>query len=187
MLDRCLWNVVRHAHTHELPVLRALVGEDQARWAERAWAQAEQRWGNQESAFAETVLLLALAGVDVSHAQWRARQHMIELGLGRENKWQRPRTGEELREAADRMLGHVIWPAEPATLSDLEGFGVQRPLVAWAPPKSGVFMSGKLGRLVQFDSELELAVLRQLDADPPGGRVLRAAGHDPVRAGRAGA
>ena len=166
MLDRCLWNVARHAHTFELPALHAMLGEDRERWAERAWGQAEQRWGNQESAFAETVLWLSVAGVDVPVAQWMARQHMIELGLGRDNKWRRPRTAQELRAAVDQMLAHVIWPADPATLSDLHAFGVRRPLLAWAPPRSGVFNSDKLGRLVGFDSELELAVLRQLDADP---------------------
>ena len=43
---------------------------------------------------------------------------------------------------------------------------MQRPLPSWAPAKSGVFRSGKLGRLVQFDSELELVMLRQFDTDP---------------------
>lgn len=165
MLTRCLWNVARHAHTHELPALHGMLGEDPGRWAERAWEHAQQRWGNQDSALAETVLLLSLAGVDVPEAQWMARQHMVELGLGRDNRCPSPRSAEELRQAVDRMLANVIWPANPAKVAHLDAFCVRRPLPAWAPPKTGVFMSAKQGRQVQFDSDLELAVLRQLDAD----------------------
>lgn len=69
------------------------------------------------------------------------------------------------RRAVDRMLAQVIWPSSTATLSSLDGFSVQLPPPAWAPARSGVFRSDKLDRLVQFHSELELVILRQLDAD----------------------
>lgn len=63
------------------------------------------------------------------------------------------------------MLTRVIWPSNPVELSGLAAFSVRRPLPAWAPPRSGVFRSDKLERLVQFDSELELLILHALDAD----------------------
>ena len=65
MLTRCLWNIARYAHSYELPAVRKLLGERQTRWAARAWGHAERRWGNDESSFSETVLLLAAGGVDV--------------------------------------------------------------------------------------------------------------------------
>jgi hypothetical protein len=70
------------------------------------------------------------------------------------------------RQAVDRILAQVIWPSSAAKLSGLDAFSVRRPLPAWVAPRCGVFKSEKLGRLVQFDSELELVTLRQLDADP---------------------
>jgi hypothetical protein len=166
MLERCLWNLARHAHTHQLPALQELLGEDRERWAERAWASAQGRWGTPDSAFSQTVLWLALAGVDVPDAHWIARQHMVSLGLGGGSRCARPRSEEQLSQDAERMLAQVIWPAHPARLSDLDGFGVRRPLAEWAPAKSGVVVSGKLGRLVGFDSDLERVILRQLELAP---------------------
>jgi len=170
MLDRCLWNVARHARTQELPALREVLGEDRERWAERAWAHAERRWGNQVCEFSETVLLLSVAGLDVPEAHRVARQHVVDIGLGRGNRWGRPMTDREQtdasRQAVDRMVAQVIWPSDSVNFSGLEQFSVRRPLPAWTAPKVGVFQSPKLGRLVQFDSDLELVVLRQLDRDP---------------------
>lgn len=170
MLERCLWNVARHARSHELPAIRALVGEDRERWAERGWAHAERRWGNQDSDFAETVLLLSVAGLDVPEARRVARQHMVEIGLGRGNRWGRRMAASEQadasRQAVDRILAQVMWPSNSVRLRGLDAFSVRRPLPAWTAPRAGVFKSEKLGRLVQFESELELVILRQLDADP---------------------
>lgn len=86
MLARCLWNVARYAHTYELPAIRALVGEERAEWAARAWEHADRRWGSDEACFSETVLLLAAAGLDVREANWRARQHMVDIGIVRRGK-----------------------------------------------------------------------------------------------------
>jgi hypothetical protein len=170
MLGRCLWNVARHARAQELPALREVLGEDPQRWAERAWAHAERRWGNQVCEFAETVLLLSLAGLDVPEAHRVARQHVVDIGLGRGNRWGRPMTDREhadaSRDAVDRIVAQVIWPSDSARFSGLDRFSVRRPLPAWTAPKVGVFESPKLGRLLQFESELELVILRQLDADP---------------------
>lgn len=166
MLERCLGNIARHAHAQELPALRGMLGEDRERWVERAWGCALWRWGNQDSACSETVLLLSVAGVDVPDARWVARQHMIHLGLGRGNKWERPLSDQERTQEVDRVLAQVIWPANAAELSRLDAFSVRRPLPVWGPTKSGVFQSGKLRRLVGFDSDLERVILRQLEADP---------------------
>jgi len=169
MLNRCLCNIARHARTHKLPAVRELLGDDPERWAERAWAHAERRWGNQESEFSETVLLLSVAGLDVPDAHRVARQHIVDIGLGRGNRWGRCTTASEQaaasRRAVDRILAQVMWPSSSVKLDGLDAFSVRLTLPAWAPPKSGVFKSHKLGRLVQFDSELELVILRQLDAD----------------------
>lgn len=170
MLNRCLWNVARYAHAYELPTIRKLLGEDRDEWAARAWQQAERRWGNEESNFSETVLLLAAGGLDVAEAHRHARQHMRSMGMGRGKRWPKPLTQAEQADAAtiaiDRILGQVIWPASTTPLQDLTAFAMQRPLPSWAPAKSGAFPSAKLGRLVQFDSELELLMLRQFDTDP---------------------
>lgn len=170
MLTRCLWNIARYAHTYEVPAVRALLGERQTRWAARAWGHAERRWGNDESSFSETVLLLAAGRVDVPAAHQHARQHMREIGRRSANRWGRPPTAAEHAEASrtavDRILAQVAWPSNTKRLHGLDAFVLRRPLPAWAPAKSGVFRSGKLGRLVQFDSELELVMLRQFDADP---------------------
>jgi isopenicillin N synthase-like dioxygenase len=95
MLTRCLWNVARYAHTYEMPALRALLGENQTKWAGRAWDHAASRWGNDESTFSETVLLLAAAGLDVPKAHQRARHHMARIGLRRGKRWGRPLTPQE--------------------------------------------------------------------------------------------
>ena len=55
-------------------------------------------------------------------------------------------------------LGRITWRIASA-------FETCRPLPSWAPAKSGVFRSGKLGRLVQFESELELVMLRDFETD----------------------
>lgn len=170
MLNRCLWNVARHARAHELPAIREVLGGDPERWAERAWAHTERRWGNKDSQFSETVLLLAVAGLDVPEAHRVARQHMVDIGLGRGNRWGRRLTAGEqadaTRQAVDRIIAQVIWPSRSTRHSGLDAFSVRRPLPAWTAPKVGVFQSPKLGRLVQFESELELVILRQLDSDP---------------------
>jgi hypothetical protein len=170
MLTEALWNAARYGHYLELPELRSLLGEDRGRWAERAWQQAETRWGNQESQFSETVLLLAVAGLAVPDAHQTAREHVIKIGLGRGNKWGRARSLRQLTESArvelNRMLEDVIWPSTPLPVTDLSAFSVQRPLPQWARLKTGVFYSDKLARLVQFESLLELHILRQLDLDP---------------------
>jgi hypothetical protein len=170
MLNRSLWNLARHAHHHDLASIKALLGENPAQWGERAWRHAERRWGNNEAQFSETVLLLAVAGLDVPEAHRAARQHMIDIGIARTNKWGRAVTDEErvdgARCAVDRIVGQVIWPSEAAQPCDLSAFTLRRPLPEWAPAKTGVFYSEKLGRLVQFDSTLELLILRQLDTDP---------------------
>lgn len=79
-LTQCLWNAARHAHEMELPVIRQMLGEDPAPWVERAWAQAD-RWGNPSSRAAETVLLLAVGGVDVPEARRIVRQYLVEVGV----------------------------------------------------------------------------------------------------------
>ena len=169
MLTRCLWNIARHAQMHELPAVRAVLGEDRDRWVERAWAHAERRWGNHQSEFSETVLLLCVAGLDVPQAHRVAGQHMVHLGLRRSYRWGRYTSeceeGEPAGQAVDRMLAQVIWPSNCVRLAGLDGFSVRRPLPAWAPEKTGVFRSEKLERLVQFDSDLELLILRQLETD----------------------
>jgi hypothetical protein len=170
MLARCLWNVARYAHTYELPAIRALVGEQLADRAARAWEQADRRWGSDEASCSETVLLLAAAGLDVREASWRARRHMVDIGVVRRGKrWGRPLTAEQQAaassEAVDRILQQVIWPSNATQLDDLDAFELCRPLPAWAPAKAGVFRSDKLKRLVQFDSELELVILRDFDTD----------------------
>ena len=43
MLNRCLWNISRHSHTHKLPAIRELLGDDPSRWPERAWAALRRR------------------------------------------------------------------------------------------------------------------------------------------------
>jgi TnsA endonuclease N terminal len=170
MLNRCLWNLARRAHRHDLPSTEALLGENPAQWAERAWRHAERRWGNNEAQFSETVLLLAVAGLDVPEAHRAARQHMIDIGIARTNKWGTALTEQQrvegARYAVDRIVGQLIWPSETARLRDLSAFTLRRPLPEWAPAKTGVFYSEKLRRLVQFDSTLELLILRQLDTDP---------------------
>jgi hypothetical protein len=170
MLTEALWNAARYGHYVELPELRALLGEDRDRRVERAWQQAETRWGNQESQFSETVLLLSVAGLAVPDAHQAARQHLVKIGLGRGNKWGRARSLRQRTESAraelDRMLEHAIWPSTPLPMTDLSALSVQRPLPQWARLKTGVFHSDKLGRLVQFESLLELHILRQLEIDP---------------------
>jgi hypothetical protein len=170
MVARCLWNVARYAHTYDLWAIRALVGERPMEWAARAWEHADRRWGSDEASFSETVLLLAAAGLDVREANWRARQHMVDIGVVRRGKkWGRPLTAEQQavasREAIDRILQQVIWPSSATWFGDLDAFELCRPLPSWAPAKSGVFRSDKLDRLVQFDSELELVMLRDFDTD----------------------
>lgn len=170
MLNRCLWNVARYAHTVELPAIRALLGEDPKTWAARAWAHAERRWGNEESSFSETVLLLATAGLDVREAHRCARNHMRGLGMGRGERWGKPLTEAQQIKAAqtelDRILDQVIWPSDPALLQNLDAFKAERQLPAWGSAKSGVFRSRKCDRLVQFDSELELIMLKHFECDP---------------------
>ena len=169
MLARSLWNIARYSHSYELPAIRKLLGERQTKWAGRAWEHAERRWGNDESSFSETVLLLAAGGLDVHEAHRRARQHMTRARPRRDKTWGRPLTAadhaETARVAVDRILAQAIWPSSTAQLHGLDEFVSRRPLPEWAPAKSGVFPSGKLGRLVQFDSELELLLLRQLEVD----------------------
>ena len=169
MLDRCLWNVARFAHTYELPAIHRLLGEVPAKWASRAWVHAEQRWGNEESNCSEVALLLAAAGLDVPEARRCAANHKRGLRVGRGERCGGPMTAARQTKAArvalDRILGQVIWPAKTAQLPNLNEFTTQRPLPAWAPAKSGVFRSGTSDRLVQFDSELELLMLKQFDAD----------------------
>lgn len=170
MLTRCLWNVARYSHAYELPVIRDLVGDDPRDQVGRAWEHAEQRWGNEESNFSETVLLLAAAGLDVPEARRRARQQMIGTRRGPATKSGALLTADQhaevSRQAVDRIVGQVIWPSSTGQVRGLDAFGMRRPLPVWAPSKSGVFRSDKLDRLVQFDSELELLILRQLDTDP---------------------
>jgi hypothetical protein len=172
MLNQALWNIARYAHERrgELPATHRLLGEDRALWAQRAWRHAEQRWGHQDSTFSETVLLLSIGGMDIPDAHRAARQHMVDLGLGKGNRWGRPLTSAEHAERArlgvDRILEQAIWQSSPARLADLRSFTVRRPLPKWASVKTGVFWSEKLNRLVQFDSTLELLILRQLDTDP---------------------
>jgi hypothetical protein len=170
MLSRCLWNVARLAHAYELPAVRVLLGEDREEWAARAWQQAERRWGNEESNFSETVLLLAVGGLDVPEAHREARQHMRDMGMGDSKRWPKPLThaerSAESKCAIDRIVAQVVWARSAAPLADLDAFSMRRPLPDWAPAKSGVFRSEKRGRLVQFDSELELLMLGQLDTDP---------------------
>ena len=72
---------------------------------------------------------------------------------------------DDARSALDRILHQVIWPSNPAHYEDLGGFSNQRPLPSFACSKTGVFRSEKLGRLVQFDSTLELRLLEQLELD----------------------
>jgi hypothetical protein len=171
MLSRVLWNLARYGHYVQLPALRELLGDDHAQWAERAWQHAERRRGNNDAQFSEAVLLLSVAGLTVPDAHAAARQHMISIGVAKTNKWGTPLTEQQridlAGDAVDRILEQVIWPSTPARLHDLSAFTVQRPLPWWAPEKSGVFHSEKLGRPVQFDSTLELAVLRDhLETDP---------------------
>jgi hypothetical protein len=171
MVVRCTWNLARHSHSLRLPAIRALLGDNRELWAERAWEHSARVWGNQGAQFSETALLLALGGLDVPSAYQAARQHMIKLGLGRSNKWGNPATREQRAAAAraqiDRIVKHTIWPSRAAAgRRDLSAFSVQRPLPQWAPEKTGAFKSDKLGRLVEFGSELELLILRQLDTDP---------------------
>ena len=97
MLNQSLWNIARYAHYRELPAIRELHGDDQTRWAERAWSQADQRWGNQYAAFSEAVLLLAVGGIPVRDAHAAARQHMIEVGVARTNRWGKPRNARRGR------------------------------------------------------------------------------------------
>jgi len=167
-LERCLWNVARHAHHHDLPALQALLGGDHDQWASRAWEESS-RWGNQESQFTESVLLLALAGLDVTEARGAARQHMIELGLARKNRWTPPMRPEEraaaAREPVTRIYEHILWPKRVAHLGDLSGFRNMRPLDRFAPSKTGVFYSEKHGRDIEYSSDLERSLLRHLDAD----------------------
>lgn len=169
MLNQSLWNIARYAHYRELPAIRELLGDDQTRWAERAWSQADQRWGNQYAAFSEAVLLLAVGGIPVRDAHAAARQRMIEVGVARTNRWGKPLNAQEriddARSALDRILQQVIWLSNPARQKDLGGFSNQRPLPSFACSKTGVFRSQKLGRLVQFDSTLELRLLQQLELD----------------------
>lgn len=170
MLNQALWNITRYARSRQLPTVQRLLGEDRVGWAERAWRHAQQRWGHQDSTFSETVLLLSVGGMDVPEAHQVARQHMISLGLAKVNQWGRPQTAQQqannARSAIDRILKQTIWPPSVARLDDLSVFTTQRPLPAWAPAKAGVFRSDKLNRLVQFDSTLELLILRQLESDP---------------------
>jgi hypothetical protein len=170
MLNQSLWNITRWAHSHELPAIGELLGDDPGAYAERAWRQAEQRWGNQYAAFSEAVLLLSVGGLSVPDAHAAVRQWMVDHGLARTNKLGRPLTAEQrvadARAALDRILAQVIWPSNAARHEGLSGFSIQRPLPQWASGKSGVFRSEKLQRLVQFDSTLELHLLSQLDADP---------------------
>lgn len=104
-----------------------------------------------------------------SDGHQRARQHVNQTALRHGKEWGRPLTeaehAESARVALDRILVQVIWPANITALGDLDACALQRPLPAWAPAKSGVFRSSKLDGLVQFDSELELLMLRQFDAD----------------------
>ena len=169
MLNQALWNVARYAHYRELPALRDLLGDDQTRWADRVWTQADRRWGNQFAAFSEAVLLLAVGGIPVRDAHAAARQRMIEVGVARTNRWGKPRSAheqvEEARSGLDRILDQVIWPSSPVRNNDLRGFSNHRPLPHFACSKTGVLRSQKLGRLVQFDSNLELCLLRQLEVD----------------------
>ena len=170
MLNQALWNITRYARSRELPTVQRLLGEDRTEWAERAWRHAEQRWGHQDSAFSEAVLLLSVAGMDVPEAHQQARQHMIKLGVAKGNRWGKPKTPQEhtdeARAAVDRILNQAIWPSSVAQLDELTAFTIQRPLPNWTSAKAGVFWSDKLDRLVQFDSTLELLILRQLESDP---------------------
>ena len=167
-LERCLWNIARHVHQHELPALQSLLG-DPNQWTERAWKQAG-RWGNQESQFSEAVMLLALAGIDVTEARGAVRQHMIELGLVRKNRWTPPPTPAErvaaAREPVTRICDHILWPSTVVRLKDLSEFRNMRPLDQFAPTKTGVFHSEKHSRLIEYASDLERVLLRHLDADP---------------------
>jgi hypothetical protein len=172
MLDRCLWNIARHAQHREMPpAVRGLLGENPADWVTRAWQHTQQRWGNDDAQFSETVLLLAVAGIDVPAARQMARQHMVDLGLRNSNPWGRPlseqQQADKARSAIDRILEQTIWPTHPAARpADVSGHRSQRPLPDWAPAKTGTFISSKLKRPVQFDSDLERLILRQLDTDP---------------------
>lgn len=172
MLARSMWNLARHAQHHrdDLPFIQTLLGEDRARWAERAWERSERIWGHPDSQFSATVLLLAVGGLDVPQARRAARQHMAKLGLRTGSRWGKPTTieqqADDARDALDRILDQTIWPLRVDTPADLSGFSVQRQLPSWAPSKTGAFHSEKLSRLVEYESELELVILRQLDNDP---------------------
>lgn len=165
-LERCLWNIARHARQHDLPALRTLLGDQ---WVERAWKQGD-RWGHQGWQFAEAVMLLALAGMDVTEARGAVRQHMIELGLARTNRWTPPPTQMErvaaAREPVTRICDHILWPSTVVRLNDLSEFRNMRPLKRFAARTTGVFHSEKHGRLIEYASDLERVLLRHLDADP---------------------
>jgi hypothetical protein len=166
-LERCLWNLARHAQQHELPTLTSLL-DDRERRASNAWALAG-RWGNQESQFSEAVMLLAIAGIDVTEARGAARQHMIELGLARKNRWTQPASSAEriavAREPVTQICDHILWPSRTTRREDLNDFHNLRPLPEFAQVKTGMFYSQDQGRMVEYSSDLERSLLRHLDAD----------------------
>lgn len=174
MLEWCLWNVAREAHHRELPALRAMLGENREEWAARAWDYAE-RWEHRHSRLSEATLLLAVGGMDVAEARSVIGQHAVDIGAFANSLWPAPLTDQERAEGAsvtvDRVLEHVLWPSTVARLNDLDAFKLQRQIERWQrQSKAGYFRSEKLARPVQFESDLERRVLRDLDADA---RILR--------------
>ena len=168
-LEWCLWSVAREAHRRKLPAIRALLGADQDAWAARAWTHAD-RWEHASSQVSETALLLAVGGLDVAEARARAATHGGEVGvLGCSNGAVVPSYERRLAEAAaavDKIVAHVIWPSTANVVADLSGFSVNRELAIWSRGRNGYFHSDKLNRPIQFESTLELAILKHLDHDP---------------------
>ena len=166
-LQRCLSNIARHARHHDMPALGTLLGDDPGQWPRCAWEQAD-RWGNQESQFGEAVMLVALAGVDVTEARGAVREHMINLGLARTNRWTPPLKPAERVAAAHgpvtQILDHVLWPRTLTRPSELTGFQNLRPLERFASAKTGAFHSEKHG-LIEYSSDLERVILRHLAVD----------------------
>ena len=110
-------------------------------------------------------LLFSLVGV-----RGNSRQRLVAATLSfGEHERERERTERKQRLRQQAFLDHLVrgafWPSEHRSLSASPG-GAKRVVQNGSRGECGIFNSGKLDRVVEYESELERELLMQLDDHP---------------------
>ncbi len=149
--------------------LDRVLGRDPLQWPARAWIQTAHHEHHIHRR-AEAQLILAVRGLS-----WRAARRAVDSYLREQARMveavREERRSEVSRAKAvvrataqvDRFFAHVLWPSTTRPLVDLSAFSRQRHLPARASGKLGYLDSGKLKRLVQYESSLELNVFEAFE------------------------